>query len=98
LQVYADIVSERKGTYYHEVEDMALSDDEIKKRIVDDLQRIISVDVSMIQVIVDNGRVILSGIIPPGSARDRITEAVYRIMDVLWVDNLLAVSQYQASS
>jgi osmotically-inducible protein OsmY len=76
---------------------MSLSDDEIKKRIVDDLQGLISIDISKIQIIVDNGRVILSGIVPSGSARDRITEAVYRIMDVLWVDNLLAVGQLQAS-
>jgi osmotically-inducible protein OsmY len=77
---------------------MALSDDEIKKRIVDDLQRIISIDVTKIQVIVENGCVILSGIVPPDSARDRITETVYRIMDVLWVDNLLAINQLQGSS
>jgi osmotically-inducible protein OsmY len=70
---------------------MVLSDEEIKKRIVDDLYWDSSIDASKVQVIVDNGKVILSGPVPSYSARNRATDAAYRIMDVILVDNRLAV-------
>jgi osmotically-inducible protein OsmY len=74
-----------------EGESMVLSDEEIKKRIVDDLYWDSSIDASKVQVIVDKGKVILSGTVRSYSARNRATDAAYRIMDVIDVDNRLAV-------
>jgi osmotically-inducible protein OsmY len=70
---------------------MALSDEEIKKRIVDDLYWDSSIDASKVQVIVDKGKVTLSGTVSSYSARNRATDAAYRIGDVTWVENRLAV-------
>jgi osmotically-inducible protein OsmY len=70
---------------------MALSDKEIRKRILDELYWDSSLDASKIQVTVDNGRVTLTGTAPTYSARNRATDAACRIRDVIWVDNRITV-------
>jgi osmotically-inducible protein OsmY len=70
---------------------MVLSDEEIKKRIVDDLYWDSSIDASKVEVTVDNGWVTLNGMVPSYTARVRATAAVCRIMDVVEVDNNLLV-------
>ncbi len=70
---------------------MTLSDEEIRNRIVDDLYWDSSIDSSKIVVIVDKGRVTLSGMVPSYSARNRATDAACRISDVIWVDNRINV-------
>lgn len=70
---------------------MTLSDEEIKKRIVDDLYWDTSIDSSKITVMVDMGRVTLNGTVPSYTARNRATDAACRISDVVWVDNRITV-------
>ncbi len=70
---------------------MVLSDAEIRKRIVDDLYWDTSIDASKVLVKVDRGQVTLAGTVPSYSARNRATDAAYRIPDVIWVDNQLLV-------
>ncbi|MDG6257409.1 MAG: BON domain-containing protein [Methanomicrobiaceae archaeon] len=70
---------------------MVLSDEEIKKRIVDDLYWDASIDASKVEVTVDNGWVTLNGMVPSYAARARATDAACRILDVIEVDNNLLV-------
>ncbi|MDG6249412.1 BON domain-containing protein [Methanocalculus sp.] len=70
---------------------MVLSDEEIKKRIVDDLYWDASIDASKVEVTVDNGWVTLNGMVPSYAARFRATDAACRILDVIEVDNYLMV-------
>ncbi|HDR73802.1 MAG TPA: BON domain-containing protein [Methanoculleus sp.] len=70
---------------------MVLSDEEIKKRIVDDLYWDASIDASKVEVTVDNGWVTLNGMVPSYAARARATDAACRIPDVIEVDNNLLV-------
>jgi osmotically-inducible protein OsmY len=71
---------------------LVLSDQEIRKHIIDDLIWDSSIDNLKVQVTVDKGRVTLSGTVPSYSARNRATDAAFRIRDVAWVDNRLAVN------
>ena len=75
---------------------MTVSDEEIRKRIHDDLVRDGSVDVSRIQVTVDKGRVTFSGTVPSYSVRNSITDAASRISDIVWFDNKTTVEHIQA--
>jgi osmotically-inducible protein OsmY len=77
---------------------MVLSDEEIKKRIVDDLYWDSSIDASKVEVTVDNGWVTLNGTVPSYSARIRATDAACRIMDVIEVDNNLLVESLPRES
>ena len=77
-------------------EKMTVSDDEIRKRIHDDLVRDGGVDVSRIQVTVDKGRVTFSGTVPSYSVRNSITDAAGRISDIVWFDNKTTVEHIQA--
>ena len=70
---------------------MVLSDEEIKKRVVDDLYWDSSIDASKVEVTVDNGWVTLNGTVPSFSARARATDAACRILDVIEVDNNLMI-------
>ncbi len=70
---------------------MTLSDKDIKKRIVDELYWDSSIDSSKINVMVDKGKVTLSGTVPSYSARNRAADDAYRIRVVTWVDNKLTV-------
>jgi osmotically-inducible protein OsmY len=70
---------------------MVLSDEEIKKLVVDELYWDSSIDASKVQVMVDSGMVTLSGTVPTFSARNRATNAACRIKDVLCVDNEIKV-------
>jgi osmotically-inducible protein OsmY len=70
---------------------MVLSDEEIKKRIVDDLYWDSSIDASKVEVTVDNGWVTLNGTVPSFLARARATDAACRIMDVVEIENNLSV-------
>lgn len=70
---------------------MILSDKEIKKRIIDDLYWDTSIDASKILVLVDRGKVTLTGTVPSYTAKNRATDAAYRIPDVTRVDNRLTV-------
>ena len=70
---------------------MTLSDAEIKQRILDDLSWDSSIDSSKIAVVVNHGRVTLAGTVPTFSARNRATDAAYRIADVIQVDNRIVV-------
>jgi osmotically-inducible protein OsmY len=70
---------------------MVLSDEEIKKRIVDDLYWDSSIDASKVEVTVDNGWVTLNGTVPSYSARARASDAACRIMDVIEIENNLEV-------
>ena len=74
---------------------MTLSDEEIRKRIADDLSRD-GIDVSEIQVTVDKGRVTFSGTVPPYSARNTICDAASRIKDIIWFDNKTTVHHIPA--
>lgn len=70
---------------------MVLSDEEIKKHIVDELYWDTRVDASKVLVKVENGRVTLTGTVPSYPARVRAGEDAYRIQDVAWVDNRIIV-------
>ena len=74
---------------------MTLSDEEIRKRIADDLSRD-SIDISEIQVTIDKGRVTFSGTVPSYSARNTITDAASRIRDIVWFDNKTTVKHIPA--
>jgi osmotically-inducible protein OsmY len=70
---------------------MVMSDEEIKKQVVDELYWDTRVDASKVLVKVENGRVTLTGTVPGYPARVRAGEDAYRIQDVAWVDNRIAV-------
>ncbi len=70
---------------------MVLSDEEIKKRIVDELSWDTSIDASKVQVKVDDGGVTLSGAVTSYADRRRAEDAACRITDVSWVDDQLSV-------
>jgi osmotically-inducible protein OsmY len=70
---------------------MVLSDEGIKKRIIDELYWDTRVDASKVLVKVENARVTLSGTAPNYSARIRAGEDAYRVPDVAWVDNFITV-------
>ncbi len=70
---------------------MVLSDEEIKKQVVDELYWDARVDASKVLANVENGRVTLTGTVPSYSARVRAGEDAYRILDVAWVDNRIIV-------
>ncbi len=70
---------------------MVLRDEEIKKRIVDQLYWDTSVDASKVQVKVENGKVTLTGTVPNYNARRRAESDACQVRDVLWVDNRLIV-------
>ncbi len=76
---------------------MVLSDEVIKKRVVDELYWDTRVDASKVLVKADNGRVTLTGTVPSYSARVRVGEDAYRIPDVAWVDNRIIV-QYSPTA
>jgi osmotically-inducible protein OsmY len=70
---------------------MVLSDEDIKKEIVDDLYWDTSIDASKVQVKVDNGQVTLSGTVRSYAELRRAEDAACRITDVIWVNNQLIV-------
>jgi len=70
---------------------VALSDEEIKKKIVDELYWDTRVDASKVQVTVDNGRVTLSGTVPSYTARTRATWDAWNVDGVIWVENNITV-------
>ncbi len=68
-----------------------ISDKDIKKRIEDDLYWDSSIDSSKVTVAVDKGKVTIGGTVPSFTARNRATDAAYRVKDVIWVDNRIVV-------
>ncbi len=70
---------------------MVLSDEDIKKEIVDELYWDTSIDASKVQIRVDNGQVTLSGTVYSYAELRRAEDAACRITDVIWVNNQLIV-------
>jgi osmotically-inducible protein OsmY len=75
-----------------EEEIMVLSDEEIKKRIVDELYWDNRVDASKVGVRVDGGRVTLTGTVPNYNAKLRAETDAYAVRDVIWVENRISVT------
>jgi osmotically-inducible protein OsmY len=71
---------------------MVLSDEEIKKRVVDELYWDDRVDASKVMVRVDNGKVTLSGTVPNYNAKLRAETDAYAVRDVIWVVNRITVA------
>jgi osmotically-inducible protein OsmY len=71
---------------------MVLSDEEIKKRIVDELYWDTRVDASKVEVRVDGGKVTLSGNVPNYNAKLRAETDAYAVRDVIWVENRITVT------
>jgi osmotically-inducible protein OsmY len=71
---------------------MVLTDEEIKKRIVDELYWDSRVDASKVGVRVDDGKVTLSGLVPTYNAKLRAETDAYAVQDVVWVENRLTVT------
>ncbi|MDD1678286.1 MAG: BON domain-containing protein [Methanomicrobiales archaeon] len=70
---------------------MVLTDEEIKKRIVDELYWDTRVDASKIGVLVDGGKVTLTGNVPNYNAKLRAETDAYAVRDVIWVENRITV-------
>ncbi|RPJ52864.1 MAG: BON domain-containing protein, partial [Methanobacteriota archaeon] len=70
---------------------MVLSDEEIKKQVVDEMFWDTRVDASKVLVRVDNGRVTLTGTVPSYIARTRASSDAWNVSDVVWVENNIAV-------
>jgi osmotically-inducible protein OsmY len=70
---------------------MVLTDEEIKKRIVDEIYWDSRVDASKIEVRVDNGTVTLTGTVPNYNAKLRAETDAYSVRDVVWVENRVTV-------
>lgn len=68
-----------------------LTDKEIKKRIADELYWDDRVDASKIGVLVDNGKVTLTGSVPNYNTKLRAETDAYSVRDVVWVDNRITV-------
>lgn len=75
---------------------MVLTDEEIKKRILDELYWDPRVDALKILVRVDKGTVTLTGSVPSYNGRLRAETDAYKIEDVVWVENRLTV-QYPST-
>jgi Predicted periplasmic or secreted lipoprotein len=71
---------------------MVLTDEEIKKRIVDELYWDDRVDASKVLVRVEGGKVTLTGTVPNYNAKIRAETDAYAVRDVAWVDNRITVS------
>ncbi len=71
---------------------MVLSDEEIKKRIVDELYWDTRVDASKVEVRVESGKVTLKGTVPNYNAKLRAETDTYAVRDVIWVENRITVS------
>ncbi|MDD1678169.1 MAG: BON domain-containing protein [Methanomicrobiales archaeon] len=70
---------------------MVLSDEEIKKMVVEELYWDDRIDASKIMVKVDKGKAVLTGSVPSYMARDNAERAVSRVRGVTEVDNNLTV-------
>jgi hyperosmotically inducible protein len=70
---------------------MALSDEEIKKLVIEELFWDDRIDASKIMVKVENGTVTLTGSVPSYMARDRTERGVLRVRGVTNVENNLTV-------
>jgi osmotically-inducible protein OsmY len=70
---------------------MVLSDEEIKKRIVDELYWDTRVDASKVEVRVDSGKVTLTGSVPNYNVKLRAETDAYAVRDVIWVENRIIV-------
>jgi osmotically-inducible protein OsmY len=70
---------------------MSLSDEEIKKMVIEELYWDDRIDASRILVKVENGRVILTGSVPSYMARDWAERGVSRVRGVTEVENKLTV-------
>jgi hyperosmotically inducible protein len=71
---------------------MALSDEEIKKMVIEELYWDDRIDASKIMAKVEEGKVILTGSVPSYMARDRAERGVSRIRGVTEVDNRLTIT------
>ncbi len=71
---------------------MVLTDEEIKKRIVDELYWDTRVDASKVGVRVDGGKVTLTGTVPNYNAKLRAETDAYAVTDVIWVENRITVT------
>lgn len=71
-----------------------MSDEQIKKQIIDQYVWDSRLDASKVDVTVDNGRVTIKGAVPTYRAKDAATQDAYLIRGVKWVDNQLVV-QYE---
>jgi osmotically-inducible protein OsmY len=70
---------------------MVLTDEEIKKRIVDELYWDTRVDASKIEVRVEGGKATLSGTVPNYNVKLRAETDAYAVRDVIWVENRITV-------